>query len=58
MKTHYHLLIAVIAVALFMVPIFAGVITSDMPLGSGTSLDPYKIATLNNLHWITQNSSS
>ncbi len=28
------------------------------PSGSGTSSDPYRIATLDNLYWITQNSSS
>ena len=32
--------------------------TATMPSGSGTSGDPYLIATLNNLYWVTQNSSS
>ena len=30
--------------------------TSDPPSGSGTSGDPYQIASLNNLYWVTQNS--
>lgn len=29
--------------------------TADFPTGSGTSGDPYQIATLNNLYWLTQN---
>ncbi len=32
--------------------------TATAPSGTGTSIDPYLIATLNNLYWITQNSSS
>lgn len=32
--------------------------TAEAPLGSGTSEDPYQVETLNNLYWITQNSSS
>jgi hypothetical protein len=32
--------------------------TATAPSGSGTSGDPYLIATLNNLYWITQNSGS
>jgi hypothetical protein len=32
--------------------------TATAPSGSGTSGDPYQIATLNNLYWVTQNSSS
>jgi hypothetical protein len=32
--------------------------TADQPTGTGTSEDPYLIATLNNLYWVTQNSSS
>jgi hypothetical protein len=32
--------------------------TATAPSGSGTSIDPYQIATLNNLYWISQNSSS
>ena len=30
----------------------------DLPSGIGTSENPYQIATLNNLYWITQNSGS
>ena len=41
---------------LFAVNLFAQ--TPDLPTGTGTSGDPYQIATLNNLYWITQNSSS
>ncbi len=32
--------------------------TSTQPSGSGTQCDPYLIGTLNNLYWITQNSST
>ena len=32
--------------------------TATAPSGSGTSGDPYLIATLDNLYWVTQNSSS
>jgi hypothetical protein len=32
--------------------------TETAPSGSGTSGDPYLVATLDNLYWITQNSSS
>ena len=32
--------------------------TATKPNGSGTSTDPYQIATLDNLYWVTQNSSS
>ncbi len=31
--------------------------TADQPSGTGTSGDPYQIATINNLYWITQNSA-
>ncbi|MHC1737929.1 MAG: BNR-repeat neuraminidase N-terminal domain-containing protein [Ignavibacteriaceae bacterium] len=33
-------------------------VSADMPSGAGTSGDPYLIATLNNLYWLTQNSGS
>lgn len=32
--------------------------TSTVPSGSGTSADPYQITTLNNLYWLSQNSSA
>lgn len=32
--------------------------TADMPAGEGTPANPYKISTLNNLYWLSQNSSS
>ncbi len=32
--------------------------TAVQPAGSGTQADPYQIATLDNLYWVTQNSSS
>ena len=32
--------------------------TATAPAGNGTSSNPYQIATLNNLYWVTQNSSS
>ncbi|MBN1340150.1 MAG: hypothetical protein JXA03_12550 [Bacteroidales bacterium] len=32
--------------------------TAVQPAGSGTTEDPYLVATLDNLYWITQNSSS
>jgi surface protein len=31
--------------------------TATAPTGAGTSGDPYQIATLNNLYWVTQNTS-
>ncbi len=31
--------------------------TAIQPLGSGTEADPYKIESLNNLYWLTQNSN-
>ncbi len=40
--------------------LFAGNVlaqTATAPSGSGIPADPYQIATLNNLYWITQNSS-
>ena len=38
--------------------IFAGAQTATTPSGTGTSGDPYLIANLNNLYWITQNTAS
>jgi hypothetical protein len=32
--------------------------TATQPSGSGTASDPYQIANLDNLYWVTQNSSS
>lgn len=32
--------------------------TATQPYGSGTNTNPYQVATLNNLYWISQNSSS
>ena len=32
--------------------------TATQPAGSGTAFDPYQIANLENLYWVTQNSSS
>ena len=47
---------------IFIVILFSGGIinaqTATAPSGSGTSGDPYLIATLDNLYWVTQNSSS
>ena len=31
--------------------------TAEQPSGAGTSVDPYQIANLNNLYWLSQNSS-
>ena len=31
--------------------------TSDQPSGSGTENDPYLVGTLDDLYWLTQNSS-
>lgn len=36
---------------------FTGEITSVVPIGAGTSLSPYQIATLANLKWITESST-
>jgi len=38
------------------VNLMAQVPSADPPAGMGTQVDPYQIATLNNLYWITQNS--
>ncbi len=54
MKTCFHIYISIFIVLGFTVSAFAQ--TKDPPLGSGTFDDPYLIATLNNLYWITQNS--
>ena len=56
MKNYVRLFITIFIVAVLAVPTFAQ--TAVMPSGSGTSIDPYQIATLNNLYWVTQNSSS
>lgn len=32
--------------------------TATVPAGSGTNADPYRVATLDNLYWISKNSSS
>jgi hypothetical protein len=32
--------------------------TATQPSGSGTVTDPYQIATLENLYWLSQNSSA
>ena len=32
--------------------------TATTPSGSGTSIAPYRIATINNLYWLSQNSGS
>ena len=54
MKTFFHLYIAIFTTLVLTVSAFAQ--TADPPSGSGTLGDPYLIATLNNLYWITQNS--
>ena len=35
-----------------------GFTTATVPAGSGTSVDPYKVAALGNLLWVSQNSSA
>ena len=49
-----RLIVIVFLQSLFLGGSFAQ--TATAPSGSGTSSDPYKIATLNNLYWVTQNS--
>ncbi|NTW88796.1 MAG: hypothetical protein HGB26_06680 [Desulfobulbaceae bacterium] len=36
-------------------PVNANAQTATPPVGSGTSADPYQIATLDNLYWLSQN---
>ena len=47
---------------LFLVVLFANLVvcaqTATAPAGTGTSGDPYQIATLDNLYWVTQNTTS
>lgn len=50
-----HLIIFFIFITL---PTLIQAQTATAPSGSGTSGDPYLVATLDNLYWITQNSSS
>ena len=45
-------------IAILFVNLGAWAQTATAPAGTGTSGDPYQIATLNNLYWVTQNSSS
>ena len=54
---HVFVSVAMLTALMLTVPTFVQC-SADTPSGSGTSSDPYQIATLNNLHWITQNSSS
>ncbi len=46
----------IIGISVFSNSVFAQ--TATPPSGSGTSGDPYLIATLDNLYWLTQNSSA
>ncbi len=53
MKIFYSLAVILL---LFANSLFAQ--TSTRPSGSGTKSDPFQIATIDNLYWITQNSAS
>ena len=53
MKQKFTLFILIV---LFFLPKDIQAQTATQPSGSGTEADPYQIATLNNLYWITQNS--
>ena len=55
MKTCFYLYISILSIVLLTVSTFAQ--TATAPLGTGTSGDPYLIETLDNLYWLTQNSS-
>ena len=57
MKIYGYKCVAILVLALF-VAADSFSQTATMPTGSGTSDDPYIIATLNNLYWITQNSGA
>jgi hypothetical protein len=52
MKTCFYLYISILSLVLLTVSTFAQ--TATLPSGSGTAGDPYLIATLNNLYWVTQ----
>ncbi len=45
-------------VFIYSILLSAGAQTSTAPSGSGTSADPYQIATLDNLYWLSQTSSA
>ena len=49
---------AVILLAIFYSPAVIKAQTATAPSGSGTGADPYLIASLNNLYWVTQNPTS
>jgi len=49
-------LLTIFAVIIFTLSLFAQ--TATAPSGSGTANDPYLIASLDNLYWISQNDSS
>ena len=45
-----------LVISIIILPLLAQ--TAEPPLGVGTSINPYQIANLSNLYWMTQNSSS
>jgi hypothetical protein len=47
-----------ILILVFFIAQFLCAQTAIAPSGSGTSGSPYQIASLENIYWITQNSSS
>ena len=49
---------AVILLTIFYNPAVIKAQTATAPSGSGTSSDPYQIATLNNLYWLSQTTSA
>jgi hypothetical protein len=60
MKKNHPFFLAGLFIALLFMLLAAPRLTAQTvvaPSGSGTAGDPYLIATLNNLYWITQNSS-
>jgi hypothetical protein len=60
MKKNHFFLLPELFIALLFILLTAPSVTAQTavtPSGSGTTADPYLIATLDNLYWITQNSS-
>jgi len=57
MKTKFTILISILML-IFFLPKDIQAQTATQPLGDGTAEQPYRVSTLDNLYWITQNSTS
>ncbi len=58
MKTRIHFLTAILLFASFLLVQSGRAQVSTTPVGDGTLLSPYQIATLNNLYWLSQTSAA